>query len=106
MAETSRVRAGPTEGTGGPPPSANKSNAKFAKNLSTSGRRFVPVFKPSGTICGLLQICLIFADYITKMFCPQRDGKKCKDVSPYDFLVYSKTTHIENKLNLIAQVFF
>ncbi|GFS20926.1 ubiquitin-conjugating enzyme E2 E2 [Elysia marginata] len=39
MAETSRARTGPTEGTGGPPPSANKSNAKFAKNLSTSGRR-------------------------------------------------------------------
>ncbi|XP_059164069.1 ubiquitin-conjugating enzyme E2 E1-like [Physella acuta] len=39
MAEAgSRARAGTTEGTSGSP-SANKSNTKFAKNHSTSGRR-------------------------------------------------------------------
>ncbi|CAG5136769.1 unnamed protein product [Candidula unifasciata] len=39
MAEPTKARSGPAEGPGGSPATASKANAKFAKNLSTSGRR-------------------------------------------------------------------
>uniref|UniRef100_A0A2C9JST6 E2 ubiquitin-conjugating enzyme n=1 Tax=Biomphalaria glabrata TaxID=6526 RepID=A0A2C9JST6_BIOGL len=56
MSEPSRARSGATDGTSGPPSSASKSNAKFAKNLSTSGRSAGPkgdnLYEWSSTILG------------------------------------------------------